>query len=227
MQLRKVHSDWISCGILLFVCLASPRTTHWHLMATRKTGSEQIFPGFGSNHLRPKLTSALCIHTNSPHQLQRQHPPPKPPASLSTVIKVPPPHLTSPTRTTPTTPCTQLLTCGGEGRGEERGEERRRDGEVALSGGRLRVRLACGGSWVTTLTLSLSVSLSPSSLPLPNVGYPSHCLTAVCQTIPLSPLWGTGWTPSRWAATVTTLSTPDLLPLTWWPRWQQSEWRAN
>lgn len=124
-------------------------------------------------------------------------------------------------------PCTQLLTCGGKGRGEERGEERRRDGEVALSGRRLGVRLACRGSWVTTLTLSLSVSLSPSSLPLPNVGYPSHCLTAVCQTIPLSPLWGTGWTPSRWAATVTTLSTPDLLPLTWWPRWQQSEWRAN
>lgn len=129
MQLRKVHSDWISCGILLFVCLASPRTTHWHLIATRKTGSEQIFPGFGSNHLRPKLTSALCIHTNSPHQLQRQHPPPKPPASLSTVIKVPPPpHLTYTHRPHHPLHTTPYMWRRGERRGEGRREEERRRG---------------------------------------------------------------------------------------------------
>lgn len=117
-------------------------------------------------------------------------------------------------------------------RGEERRKggrtEEERNGEVALSGGRLGVRLAGRGTQSDDLNpLSLSVSLSLSSLPSPlspNVGFLSPCLTAVCQTIPLSPLWGTGWMPSRWAATVTTLSTQDLLPLTWWPRWQQSEW---
>lgn len=115
-------------------------------------------------------------------------------------------------------------------RGEEEGgrTEEERNGEVALSGGRLGVRLAGRGTQSDDLNpLSLSVSLSLSSLPSPlspNVGFLSPCLTAVCQTIPLSPLWGTGWMPSRWAATVTTLSTQDLPPLTWWPRWQQSEW---
>ncbi len=124
----------------------------------------------------------------------------------------------------PHPPCIQLLTCGG---GEERRGEKR-GGEVALSGGRLGVRLASRGSRVTTLTLSLSLFLFlPPPSPSPNVGSPSPCLTAVCQTIPLSPLWEIGWTPSRWAATVTTSSTPDLLPLTWWPRWQQSEWRGS
>lgn len=115
-------------------------------------------------------------------------------------------------------------------RGEEEGggEQRRREMERWRSAGGV-----WGWGWpveahrVTTLTLSLSLFLFLSSLPSPlspNVGFLSPCLTAVCQTIPLSPLWGTGWMPSRWAATVTTLSTQDLLPLTWWPRWQQSEW---
>lgn len=93
-----------------------------------------------------------------PHQLQRHHPPPKPPASLSTVIKVtplPPP---------PAHNSLHVEERRGEGRREE---ERWRNGEVALSGGRLGVRLAGRGSRVTTLTLSLSVSLSPSSLPPP------------------------------------------------------------
>ena len=145
----------------------------------------------GSPQSRPDWTSALLTRTISPRQLQRQHPPPKPPASLSTVIKLPPPPPPHALHTTP------YMWRRGEER-EERGE-RWRDGEVALSGGRLGVRLAGRGSRVTTLTLSLSLSLFLFLLPpqLPDVGYPSPCLTAVCQTIPLSPLWGTGWTPSR------------------------------
>lgn len=172
----------------------------------------------GSHYSRPDLSFSLSKHTTLPHLLQRHHPPPKPPASLSTIIK-----LSTPTPT-PAYNSLHVEERRGEGRREE---ERWRNWEVALSGGRLGVRLAGRGSKVTTLTLSLSVSLSSSSLPLPHVGYRSPCLTAVCQTIPPSPLWETGWMPSRWVATVTTLSMLDLLPLTWWPRWQQSEWKRS
>lgn len=158
--------------------------------------------------LKGRLDPSAFLRPSSPPQLQRQHPPPKPPASLSTVIKVfPLPY--APPSPGPT-PHTQSHTFGGD----ERRREERRGGEMALSWGRLGVRLADRGSRVTTLTLSLCFSLSLLPL-LPNVGYPSPCLTDVCQTIQLSPLWGTGWTPSRWAAIVKTSSMPDSLPLTW------------
>lgn len=177
-----------------------------------------------------KLDLKLCvwIHVTSPHQLLRQHPPPKPPASLSTVTTCSSPTLYIPWVLAPPLHSPLHTT---QYRGEERrrgGEQRRREMERWRSAGGV-----WGWGWpveahrVTTLTLSLSLFLFLSSLPSPlspNVGFLSPCLTAVCQTIPLSPLWGTGWMPSRWAATVTTLSTQDLLPLTWWPRWQQSEW---
>lgn len=177
-----------------------------------------------------KLDLKLCvwIHVTSPHQLLRQHPPPKPPASLSTVTTCSSPTLYIPWVLAPPLHSPLHTT---QYRGEERrrgGEQRRREMERWRSAG------VWGWGWpveahrVTTLTLSLSLCFSFSLLPpfplSPNVGFLSPCLTAVCQTIPLSPLWGTGWMPSRWAATVTTLSTQDLLPLTWWPRWQQSEW---
>lgn len=162
------------------------------------------------------LFSALRTYTTMPYQLQCQHPPPKPPASLSTAMKVP-------------SPIAYNSLCSVGRRWKERGRkevEKQRNGEVALSGRRVGVRLAARGSSFMTLTLSLCLSFSLLPL-LPHVGYLSHCLIAVCQTIPLSPLWGTGWMPSRWAATVTTLSTLDLHPLTWWPRWQQSEWSSS
>ena len=109
---------------------------------------------------------------------------PKPPVSLSTVTKVPHPP-------PPAHSYAHVEERSGEG---EREEERWRS-----AGGVSGVRLARRVGRLTTLTLSLCLSFAFSihSLSNPTVGYPSHCLTAVCQTIPLSPLWGTGWTPSR------------------------------
>lgn len=105
-------------------------------------------------------SSALWIHM-LPHQLQRQHPPPMPPASLSTHKSAPP--------TNPHSPCTQLLTCGGE-----RGEGRREMERWRSAWGRLGVRLAGRGSRVTTLTLSLSLflCLHPPSPPPCRVSQP-------------------------------------------------------
>lgn len=219
-----------------FVCLfsQSPHNSLTSHCNRKKTGREQIFPGFGSNHVKPKLASALCIHTNSltSHQLQCQHPPPTTTEassqSLHSLKSNSPPlptymHHPTPLHTTP------YMWRAGERRGEGKREEERRRGGAQWGAYRGEVGLQRQLSDDLN-PLSLSISLSPSihpPTPLPNVGYPSHCLTAVCQTILLSLLWGTGWTPSRWAATVTTLSTLDLLPLTSWPRWQQSEWRAN
>lgn len=120
-----------------------------------------------------KLDLKLCvwIHVTSPHQLLRQHPPPKPPASLSTVTTCSSPTLYIPWVLAPPLHSPLHTT---QYRGEERRRggrtEEERNGEVALSGGRLGVRLAGRGTQsddLNPLSLSVSLSLLPPFPPVP------------------------------------------------------------
>ena len=155
----------------------------------------EIFPPFET---KPDICSVYTLSRLTSCSANIRHSSLQP--VFSTVIKVP--HPTYPLACSKPRPFCMHSLATEMRRREKRGEEERwRDGEVALSGGCEVGPQRQLSDDLNPLSLSLPLSVSFSillpPLLLPNVGYPSHCLTAVCQTIPLSPLWGTGWMPSR------------------------------